>query len=272
MQSKRFIRKIGMTPFPGDKVKFDVTDEENDLGYLDEILERKNVIIRPPVVNLDQVLIVVAMNSPKIDRGLLDKLLITAEQKGIEVGIIINKIDLDEEEEYKLLINDYINTNYKILLLDSINGIGFEEFDEILRGKTTVFAGQSGVGKSTILNEIMNSDIMATGTVSKKTSRGRHTTRHVELVPLKNGGYLVDTPGFSSFEMDSISHDQLENYFPEFSNYLNGCKFTGCSHVTEPKCLVRDALSRGEISQNRYDKYCEVYNELLSNYKNRYSK
>lgn len=270
-KARGIFRKKDFSPLPGDRVCLSIVDEQKRVGSIEEILPRESQLVRPAVANIDQVVIVCSAKSPNPDFMLLDKLLITAEHKNITSIICINKIDLDEDEKYHEIIEMYKETNYRIILTSSQTNSGFEEMKEVLKGKVTVFAGQSGVGKSTILNRIMNNTVMVTGEISSKIERGKHTTRHAELIELTKGGYIVDTPGFSSFELLGILHEELQLYYPEFSEYINKCKFTHCSHVSEPECAVKQALNAGLININRYQRYVELYNNLkqIKNFKGR---
>ncbi|WP_024834559.1 ribosome small subunit-dependent GTPase A [Ruminiclostridium josui] len=254
-------RKNSVTPLPGDKVGFSIIDEAKKLGNIDEILPRKSELIRPAVANVDQIAIVVAAKAPNPDYMLLDKLLITAEMKNIRVIICINKIDLDDGNA-KIVRNAYSLAGYEIVEISSVRNVGYKLLKEELKGHITVFAGQSGVGKSTILNHIMDSWVMETGSVSNKIERGKHTTRHAELLELKYGGYVADTPGFSSFEITDIPYNELESYYPEFRPYINTCRFNSCSHITEPGCKIIEALERSEIDKNRYQRYIQLYKTL----------
>jgi ribosome biogenesis GTPase len=264
-------RKDSITPLPGDKVSISIIDEKTKVGCIDEILPRTSQLSRPSVANINQIAIVFSIKSPLPDFMLVDKILVTARQKGIDAVILINKIDLDETDEYKKIENSYKKTGYNVIPLSCLKGTGFEKLEEVLKDRITVFAGQSGVGKSTILNKIMNSYVMETGDVSRKNERGRHTTRHAELVELKAGELIVDTPGFSSFEISDINFEELKDYYPEFEKYVNQCKFNGCFHINEPKCAVKDALELEEIDLDRYNRYVELYNVLKDKHKRRYS-
>jgi len=265
-------RKSDITPLPGDKVSITVIDESRKLGNIDEIKPRETFLIRPAVANINQVAVVLAVRSPAPDLVLMDKLLITAELKGIDAVICLNKIDLDTEGVCSIISEEYKKANYRVVELSSKANKGFDFLHEVLCGRITVFAGQSGVGKSTILNRILNSWVMETGDVSRKIERGRHTTRHAELLELECGGYVVDTPGFSSFELTDISHDELERYYREFSDFVYKCRFSHCSHVSEPGCCVKEALASGLISHGRYERYVQVYNTLKEKYDNIYKK
>jgi len=264
-KARGIFRKDAVTPLSGDSVKISVINEEKKLGNIDEILTRSIELVRPAVANVNQIVIVIAIKSPQPDMALLDKLLITAGLKDIDAVICINKIDLDDENEFDKISEIYSKAGYKVILTSSKTNHGFEDLLKILEGKITAFAGQSGVGKSTILNFITQSMAMQTGEVSRKLERGKHTTRHAELIELKNGGYVVDTPGFSSYELDEVEFDHLELYYPEFSNYLNKCRFTWCSHISEPECAIKEALGNGDIDKSRYDRYVQFYTDLKSN-------
>ncbi len=254
-------RKDSIIPLPGDKVDFSILDNQEKLGSIDQILPRISELVRPAIANIDQMVIVLATKAPNTDFILLDKLLITAEMKKLRVIICINKIDLEDDIANNIR-DAYSLAGYKCIEISSVKNIGYELLQEELKNHTSVFAGQSGVGKSTILNHVMDSWVMETGSVSNKIERGKHTTRHAEILELKYGGYIADTPGFSSFELADIQYNELESYYPEFRNHLNTCKFTSCSHITEPECQIREAVERGEIDNNRFQRYTQLYKNL----------
>lgn len=254
-------RKDSITPLPGDKVAFDILDEQVKTGFIGEIMPRSSELIRPAIANIDQMAIVVAVKAPSTDFMLLDKLLITAEIKKIKAIICINKVDLDDGSAAKIK-EAYSLAGYNCLEISSVKNIGYKLLKEELKDHSSVFAGQSGVGKSTILNHVMDSWVMETGNISHKIERGKHTTRHAELLELKYGGYVADTPGFSSFELTGIQYNELQNYYPEFRRHLNSCRFTSCSHITEPDCPVREAVERGEIDGQRFQRYTQLYKAL----------
>lgn len=261
-KARGIFRKDELTPLPGDEVVISIVDEERAKGSLDQILPRKSCLVRPAVANVNQIIIVLAAKSPIPDMMLLDKLLLTAEIKNIHAVICVNKIDLDEQDEYKQMMDVYSKAGYEILPLSTKNDQGLEKLKDILNNKVTVFAGQSGVGKSSILNKIMNSWVMQTGEISERLERGKHTTRHAELIELASRGFILDTPGFSSFELSYIPFSEIELYYPEFEKLLNHCRFTGCSHINEPDCVVKQALADGLIDRGRYDRFVQIYNTL----------
>lgn len=254
-------RKESLTPIVGDMVRIEVTDSEKKEGYVTEILPRKNELFRPQVSNIDLLLITFATESPEPSTELVDKLTVTAAAKNIPCAVCINKCDLNPKkaEEYA---NIYQAAGYAVLCVSAETGKNLEELRALLCGKTTALAGNSGVGKSSLLNALGESFSLKTGDVSDKIRRGKHTTRHTELFPLSFGGFVFDTPGFGSYELENISYKDLPGLFPEINAHEGGCRFTGCSHIKEPDCSVKAALSEGKIPQSRYDSYCELYQEL----------
>lgn len=254
-KARGVFRKENIKPCIGDDVEISV---ENGKGSIDVILPRKTQLIRPPVANIDILVIVVASKDPEPNIFLIDKLLVNAEQSGIKPIICINKTDVKSGNEIKEI---YEKAGYSVLLVSASKGDGFENLIPYLKGKTSAFAGLSGVGKSTILNLITDTT-QETGAVSEKIKRGKHTTRHVELLELKDGGYVLDTPGFSSFEVNDIKVVELQNYFPEMRSYEDMCRFKGCSHINEPNCAIKERVDNGEIPKSRYESYTELYNQL----------
>jgi len=254
-------RKDSIIPLPGDRVNFSILNEQEKLGNIDELHKRTSELVRPAIANVDQLVIVVAVKAPSPDFMLLDKLLITAEMKNLGVLICINKVDIDDGNA-KRIRDAYTLAGYNCIEVSSVMNIGYSQLKEELKDHISVFAGQSGVGKSTILNHIMDSWVMETGSVSEKIERGKHTTRHAEILELKYGGYVADTPGFSSYEITNIPYNQLQNYYPEFRRYINTCRFTSCSHITEPGCPIREAVEQGKIDKNRFERYTQLYKAL----------
>jgi ribosome biogenesis GTPase len=258
-KARGIFRKDELTPLVGDRVLFSVTESLKKKGNIEEIKERSSFLERPAVANTDQLIAVIAIKSPEPDMLLMDKLLVTAGMKEINTVICINKTDLDEENVMEEMSEPYIKAGYRVIGTSSVSNTGFDELRMVLTGRISVFAGQSGVGKSTLLNRIMNTMVMETGGLSRKTERGRHTTRHVELISLADGGFVVDTPGFSLFELSGITHTELQYHYPEFREHIGRCRFTGCSHVDEPGCSVKTAVDNKQVNGGRYARYTELY-------------
>lgn len=256
-------RKEKLSPIVGDRVYIDLIDDEH--GVVNEVMPRKNQLIRPLVANIDQAILVFAIKKPDINFILLDKLLIFIEKHGIETLICINKSDLADEEEREKVRQIYENIGYNIFITNGKTGEGIEMLKESLENKITVFAGPSGVGKSTIFNKLQNKVIMETGDISKKIERGRHTTRHAELIEITKGSFIVDTPGFSSLDLSFIEIDELQYSFREFTPYLGECKFSTCLHSKESGCKIKEMVEKGRITQERYDTYVGILQELQEN-------
>lgn len=263
-RAKGIFRNKKMKPNVGDMVDIDVISEEEKTGNLVVIHPRKNQLIRPMVANVDQALVIFAVHEPEPNFQLLNRFLIMMEKQEIPVVICFNKMDLASDAEREQLLLDYENSGCHVLFSSAQEGEGIPELKSLLRGKTTVMAGPSGVGKSSTLNRISEGKQMETGAVSEKIKRGRHTTRHSELIYLGEDTYLMDTPGFSSLYLMDIDKEDLRFYFPEFGAYENQCRFNGCSHIHEPGCAVKEALAEGRISRMRYEDYCYLYEELAS--------
>lgn len=248
-------RKDGVTPIIGDNVEIEISGKK---GSISRILKRKNALVRPAVANIDTLVIIAAAASPEPNMCLLDKLTVAALSNGIEPVICVNKTDLADGT---YLTEIYKSAGFKTFMMSAENGDGVDALMPVLKDKVTAFAGLSGVGKSTLLNRITGEDLK-TGNVSEKIQRGRHTTRHVELFELQDGGFVLDTPGFSSFELYGIKADELWEYFPEMADTAGECRFRGCSHISEPDCAVKAKLENGKIAESRYESYVELYNIL----------
>lgn len=261
-KAKGIFRKDNFKPLVGDNVEITVLNEEEKEGSVTSILPRRNSLIRPAVANVDQAFLIFAMENPKPNFLLLDRFLIMMEQQGIPVVICFNKKDVGEKEEMEKLYEIYTGCGYRVVLSSTYEGEGMDEIHEILKGKTTVVAGPSGVGKSSITNCMQGEVQMETGEISKKLKRGKHTTRHSQVIPVEKNTFLVDTPGFSSLYLTDMKEEELRDYFPEFVMYEPQCRFQGCMHIHEPGCAVKEAMSEGEISQQRYDNYLALYEEL----------
>ncbi|HHY90140.1 MAG TPA: ribosome small subunit-dependent GTPase A [Clostridiales bacterium] len=254
-------RKDKITPLVGDKVKISI-DPASNLGLIEEILPRETELIRPPVANVNQAVIVFAIKQPEPNLFLLDKMLAVIEKEGLDIIICINKIDLDEEHEAAQIKSIYELAGYPVIYTSTKIPIGLEELKHRLEGKITVFAGPSGVGKSSLLNAIQPGLRLQTGKVSEKTKRGRHTTRHVELLKLDIGGWILDTPGFSALELECIEEEEVSYLFKEFSPFIEGCKFNSCKHIHEPDCAIKKCVMEGKIHPHRYESYIQFMEEV----------
>ena len=261
-KAKGIFRKDNFKPLVGDNVEITVLNEEEKEGSVTSILPRRNSLIRPAVANVDQAFLIFAMENPKPNFLLLDRFLIMMKQQEIPAVICFNKKDVGEKKEMEKLYEIYTGCGYRVVLSSTYEGEGMDEIHEILKGKTTVVAGPSGVGKSSITNCMQGEVQMETGEISKKLKRGKHTTRHSQVIPVEKNTFLVDTPGFSSLYLTDMKEEELRDYFPEFVMYEPQCRFQGCMHIHEPGCAVKEALSEGKISQQRYDNYLALYEEL----------
>ena len=239
-----------------------ILDQQEQTGNLIRILPRKNSLIRPAVANVDQAFVIFALENPKPNFMLLDRFLIMMEQAEVPAVICFNKKDLASEEETRTLCEIYRNCCYQVILSSALEKEGLDEIHRILKGKTTVVAGPSGVGKSSLTNLLQGEVQMETGEISRKLKRGRHTTRHSQVIPVGEDTFLMDTPGFSSLYLMNMEEQDLKNYFPEFRKYEDTCRFQGCRHIHEPGCRVKEALENGEISRLRYEDYLSLYEEL----------
>ena len=261
-KAKGIFRKDKIKPLVGDDVEIEVLNEEEKLGNIVKILPRRSELIRPAVANIDQALVNIAARDPKPNLSLLDRFLVIMEKQDVPVIICFNKQDLCDDEEVGRLKEIYEACGYPVVLASAKQGEGIEEIKSRLRGKTTTVAGPSGVGKSSLTNLLQNEVQMETGEISKKLGRGRHTTRHSQIIQIEEDTWLYDTPGFTSFYVEEIEKEELRFYFREFSKYEGTCRFQGCTHTHEPGCMVKNALEEGKISKERYENYLELYGEL----------
>ncbi|ETI91320.1 ribosome small subunit-dependent GTPase A [Clostridium butyricum] len=260
-------RHKDIKPMVGDNVTIQI---ENGKGVIEEIHKRTSELVRPTVANVSLAFIVFAVKNPDINFDLLNKFLVLCEYNNIEVIVCLNKIDLvseEEREEIKKRINDI---GYEVLFINAKQGIGIERLKEKMNGNVTVFCGPSGAGKSTLINQLADKEHMQTGNVSEKLGRGKHTTRHSELIEVAHG-YIVDTPGFSTLEIkDLMDKNSLKYCFPEFSEYNDNCKYRGCLHYKEPKCALKDAVEEGKVNKYRYDFYIKSLEEIMEEEKNKW--
>lgn len=252
-------RNLSLKPYVGDNVDIELSDEGK--GSILNIHSRKNCFIRPPVANIDSLVIVCSCHNPEPDFGFIDKMLVICASKNVEAILCLNKTDLAFDEEIEEIAGIYRKIGIQVVKTSNESNNGIEELKELLNNKITAFSGFSGVGKSTLLNNILGIESLETGEVSKKIGRGRHTTRHVELMRFR-GGYVIDTPGFGSLEIGDIGPDELKNYFPEFEKFEADCRFPGCNHLGTKFCGVYDAATSGAIAESRYENYKEFYKFL----------
>lgn len=253
-KARGVFRNQGLTPYIGDDVIFED-------GIINELLPRRNEIIRPPIANLDQIILIVSTCKPVPNILLMDKFIAISEYKGIKPIVMVTKIDLASFEQ---IFDIYKRVGVETFVVDYNNDESIQEIKQTLKGKISVFTGNSGVGKSTLMNAIDSTLSIPTGEISEKLGRGRHTTRHAELYKIKDGGYIADTPGFSTFETnkyDIIKKEELSSCFVEFREYMDDCKFKDCSHTKEKGCAVIEAVNNGDIAESRHKSYCYMYEE-----------
>lgn len=261
-KAKGVFRKKGIKPLVGDRAEIEVLDEDGKTGNIVKILPRKNELIRPAAANIDQSLVVFAAAKPSPHFNLLDRFLVMMERKQIPVILCFNKEDLADDSQIAMISKTYESCGYPCVFVSALEDRNIGELKKLLKGKTTVIAGPSGVGKSSIINILQPAARMETGDISRKIERGKHTTRHSELFVTEDGSYIMDTPGFSSLYANDFEKEELKQYFPEFREYEGKCRFHGCDHMHEPGCAVKDALLRNAISEVRYKSYMEMYQEI----------
>ncbi len=261
-KAKGIFRKDHKKPLVGDDVEFQVLDQEEGVGNIIELLPRRSELLRPAVANVDQALVIFSIVRPNPGFNLLDRFLIRMGQQDLPVVICFNKKDLDEKGDGERYCAIYRACGYRTLTVSAREGYGIEELKGLLQGRTTTVAGPSGVGKSSLVNCLQSGTVMETGQISEKIARGKHTTRHSELIAMGEDTYILDTPGFSSLELPDLEKEELAGFYPEFAAYERYCRFGGCAHIAEPVCGVRDAVEEGEVNKVRYDNYRLLYREL----------
>ena len=261
-KAKGIFRKDGVKPLVGDDVEMEVTHEKDMEGNIMRILPRKNELMRPAVANIDQALVVFAVTKPKPHFNLLDRFLVMMETKEIPAILCFNKADIAGDAEIAGLKAVYENCGYPLIFTSAKKEENIDRPKELLQGKTTAAAGPSGVGKSSLINRLQSGVKMETGSISRKIERGKHTTRHSELIMLGDESYIMDTPGFSSLYAGNMEKEDLKYCFPEFAPYEGKCRFNGCGHIHEPGCAVKQAADEGKIHRIRYEDYVMMYREL----------
>ena len=261
-KAKGSFRKDQTKPLVGDNVMIQVLDEEHQIGNIEKIETRINSLIRPNVANVDQAMVIFALKKPTPNFNLLDRFMIMMQQQNIETIICFNKVDLSNLEEINELETRYLQCAKKVIFCSAKQMQNIEQVRRELEGKTTVVAGPRGVGKSSLINLLQDTVNMQIGSISQKIERGKHTTRHSELITINGDTFIMDTPGFSSLHLFDLEKEELQRYFPEFHEYQEQCRFLGCSHTHEPDCGVKIAVEQGIVDRNRYDNYCLLYKEL----------
>ena len=251
--ARGIFRNRGQTPMIGDNVEFEKLSQNDLTGNISKILTRQNTLKRPKVANIDQALIVFSVIRPNINIDLLDKFLILSEKEAVEAVVVLNKSDISDEEDTENLRQTYEDIGYKVIVMSTLTGAGLNELAALLRGKVSVLAGPSGVGKSSIVNCIAPGK-MEIGELSHKIERGKHTTRHAELVRIDEDTFIVDSPGFTALAMDELDPDEVAFYFREFRPFFDYCRFGDCKHLREPGCAVKEQVGRA-ISSERYERY-----------------
>ena len=253
-------KKDEITPVVGDNVEFEYQNDE--IGVINKIYERKNYIKRPKMANITQMIFVISMKMPKPDLLLLDKQLAFAEYNHVKSVICLNKIDMEEPDIIENIANTYKKIGYDVIKTNAKAGEGIDEVCKHLKNNITAFSGNSGVGKSTLINNIFKGNITSEGEISNKNKRGKNTTTAIKLYKIDDNSYIADTPGFSTFDINEIESKDLAEYFIDLSPFISNCKFTGCTHIKEEECGIKDAVQNGRINEQRYQTYCKLYNEL----------
>ena len=261
-KAKGLFRQQKLKPLVGDNVEIDVISEAEKTGNVVAVMPRSNALIRPAVANVDQALLIFAAASPQPNFNLMDRFLVMMAWQQVPVVICYNKQDLVADSDMERMAKIYSSAGYHVIGVSAKKKAGIDVLKQVLHGKVTTVAGPSGVGKSSLINLIAPEAAMETGEISKKIERGRHTTRHAQLIHVEQDTYIMDTPGFSSLYLPEMEKEELQQFYPEFAAYEPQCRFGGCAHINEPDCGVKQALEQGMISPVRYENYCLLYQEL----------
>ena len=256
------LKKEDISPVVGDKVEISILDENEKKAVIEEILPRENYIKRPKMSNLEQIVLVISCKNPKPDLLLLDKQLAFAEFLKIKPIIVLNKADLDKKKEFEQIKEVYLKIGYTVIETEAKNLKGIQELKKMLKNNINAFSGNSGVGKSTLINAIFEEKQTLEGEISQRNKRGKNTTTSIKLYEIDENTYIADTPGFSTFDISEIQYTELEKYFKEFKTEIENCEFVGCTHIKEQNCGIKQAIENGKINQSRYDRYCKIYEEL----------
>ena len=255
-------KKEEITPVVGDIVDITITDKKEKKAVIEEIHKRRVYIKRPKLANITQIIFVVSSKDPKPDLLMLDKQLAFAEFVGVNSIIVLNKTDLDKKQEFENIKQIYRKIGYTVILTNAKQRKGIDELKKLLKNNVNAFSGNSGVGKSTLINGIFNKDITQEGEISKKNKRGKNTTTAIKLYEIDDNTYIADTPGFSTFDISEIESKDLYHYFKEFEQFIENCEFVGCTHIKEENCGIKQAMKEGKIDTARYERFCKIYNEL----------
>lgn len=255
-------KKEDISPVVGDKVEIDIVDEDKKIAVINEIKQREVYVKRPKLANMTQIVFVVSSKDPKPDLLMLDKQLAFVEFLGVKALIVLNKTDLDKDKQFKNIKSVYEKVGYRIIETEAKSQKGVEELKEALKNNINAFSGNSGVGKSTLINAIFNTDVTREGEISKKNKRGKNTTTSIKLYEIDDNTFIADTPGFSTFDISEIESKKLDQYFKEFKGNIENCKFVGCTHIKEDNCGIKEAVEKGIITRERYARFCKIYGEL----------